>query len=419
MRTALWILWLTLCGCSSSSTVGDERPGADAGSGEDAVVEAMADQSIAEAEADAHDDTPWDAESDAGTIRATLALGAQKSCRRMTNGTLQCWGRNQHGELGLGVTGEGTEKSRPTQVGTDSDWNAVSAGGFHVCATRQSGALFCWGMGSSGQLGDGGTSDRSTPVRVGDASDWEMVAAGGYHTCGLRDNGKLWCWGWNSFGELGTGAKGEGTDEPSPRAIAEGQSFRFVASGDYHSCAIHIDGSLWCWGRSAEGQVGVDAGAEATLPVRVGLATDWTAVRGGQYHTCGLRADGSLWCWGANDKGQCAAGGATVVPTPTRVGTDTYVALSTGQGHTCALRSDDHLVCFGLNESGQLGNGETTNAEVPTEVESSWRSVEAGDWHTCGEKTDGKLYCWGWNYFGQLGTGASSEPVTSPVAVVE
>jgi len=40
-------------------------------------------------------------------------------------------------------------------VGTDSDWDTLSAGDFHACATKRDGSLWCWGRASSGEIGDG------------------------------------------------------------------------------------------------------------------------------------------------------------------------------------------------------------------------------------------------------------------------
>jgi alpha-tubulin suppressor-like RCC1 family protein len=40
----------------------------------------------------------------------------------------------------------------------------------------------------------------------------------------------------------------------------------------------------------------------------VGDTADWIAVSAGQSHTCAIKIDGSLWCWGDNSKGQLGDG---------------------------------------------------------------------------------------------------------------
>ena len=41
-------------------------------------------------------------------------------------------------------------------------------------------------------------------------------ASTGYHTCAVRSGGDLWCWGNNEHGELGDGTTGA---EPQPLEI--------------------------------------------------------------------------------------------------------------------------------------------------------------------------------------------------------
>jgi alpha-tubulin suppressor-like RCC1 family protein len=80
----------------------------------------------------------------------------------------------------------------------------VSAGGYHTCAIKQDGSLWCWGANWSGQLGDGTYTSRNTPVQIM-SSGVSSVALGYAHTCAVRTDGSLWCWGYNEYGQLGDG----------------------------------------------------------------------------------------------------------------------------------------------------------------------------------------------------------------------
>jgi len=42
-----------------------------------------------------------------------------------------------------------------------------------------------------------------SPVRVGTDYDWEFVTASDYHALGIKTDGSLWAWGDNQFGQLG------------------------------------------------------------------------------------------------------------------------------------------------------------------------------------------------------------------------
>jgi predicted Zn-dependent protease len=80
-----------------------------------------------------------------------------------------------------------------------------------------------------------------------------------------------------------------------------------VVVGVQRTCGIHIDGTLWCWGRNQEGQLGDGTMEDRLVPTQVGTDADWVSVALGDFHTCGIRNDGSrktLWCWGVNRNGQ-------------------------------------------------------------------------------------------------------------------
>ena len=95
----------------------------------------------------------------------------------------------------------------------------VGGGGQHTCAVLANGTLLCWGLNSSGELGDGTTTSRTTPgaVLIGvfnlpfggqipiKLTEVVEIAAGALHTCALRADGQPVCWGFNGSGELGDG----------------------------------------------------------------------------------------------------------------------------------------------------------------------------------------------------------------------
>ena len=92
------------------------------------------------------------------------------------DGTLWAWGGNGSGQLGVGA---GRVYDIPTEIGTATDWVAVSCGGRQTCAIKQDGTLWAWGDNRHGQLGLGDARDRIVPTEVGDAADWAAVSCGG------------------------------------------------------------------------------------------------------------------------------------------------------------------------------------------------------------------------------------------------
>ncbi len=141
--------------------------------------------------------------SGASATVQSVAAGGLHTCRILAGGALQCWGLNSYGQIGNGITGNGTVINQLTPVTViSSGVTQVSAGGSHTCAIVN-GALQCWGWNSDGQIGNGTTTNQLTPVTV-ISSGVTQVSAGGYHTCAIV-NGALQCWGWNSYGQIGNG----------------------------------------------------------------------------------------------------------------------------------------------------------------------------------------------------------------------
>src|SRR5207249_711181 len=95
--------------------------------------------------------------------------------------------------------------STPVRVVEITSADAITAGAYHTCALLPDRTVQCWGRNDDGQLGDGTWSSSSTPVRVGGLTGVAAVSGGGHHTCALLRDGTVQCWGQNDFGQLGNG----------------------------------------------------------------------------------------------------------------------------------------------------------------------------------------------------------------------
>ena len=97
-------------------------------------------------------------------------------------------------------------------LGTGRTATAISAGGYHACALLDNGSVKCWGGNGYGQLGidntttmgdDSGEMAQLTGINLGTGRTATAISAGYDHTCALLDNGAVKCWGLNSSGQLG------------------------------------------------------------------------------------------------------------------------------------------------------------------------------------------------------------------------
>lgn len=238
------------------------------------------------------------------------------------------------------------------------------------------------------------------------------------HSCGIRSDGTLWCWGSNANGQLGDGTLIART---YPVRVGTGSDWSFVATGNTHTCATRTDGTLWCWGNNSSGRLGDGTSTQRTTPTRIGTASDWFTVAAGNTHTCAIKTTGTLWCWGANSNYQLGLGDTATRTSPVQVGSvNTWSAVvATSSNSNCARRSDGTLWCWGSNTTGVLGQGNTTTLTALVQVSpgvTTWSELAAGYAHVCATRTDGTLWCWGRNSLGQLGDNSTTQR-TSPTQI--
>ena len=120
-----------------------------------------------------------------------------------TDNTLWAWGYNEFGQLGDGTT---ANNSSPEQIDSSTDWVVVTVGAYHTLGIKSCGTLWAWGYNEFGQLGDGTSgalANKSSPVQIGTSTNWVAVTAGSYHTLGIKSDDTIWSWGKNNYGQLG------------------------------------------------------------------------------------------------------------------------------------------------------------------------------------------------------------------------
>lgn len=217
-----------------------------------------------------------------------VAAGFQHTCA-IRNGGLFCWGRNSEGQLALGNTTNDVNRHPGNLAaviaaitGFETGVIAVSATSHSTCATKGSGALYCWGYNASGQLGLGNTTNTSAPNLINgfDLAVGHIISSVG-HTCAIKTTG-LHCWGYNGFGQLGNNSTVSST-APSATPVSvtlnTGESFVHIAVGgqgdtvsrQLHTCARTNQNRVFCWGHNGSGQIGDNTVVQKTVPTLVAL----------------------------------------------------------------------------------------------------------------------------------------------------
>ena len=332
-----------------------------------------------------------------------VSAGLTTNCAIKDDQTLWCFGDNSLGQAGIGIVSGGEAVIAPAQV--IDTWKSVSVGELHTCGIRADDSLACWGANSQGQLGDTTTTARATPVTVAPGTTWVAVAVGGQFTCALKSDQTAWCWGLNSRGQLGLGTT---TQEPAPKPLGPTQ-WRTITAGLEFACGVQMDGKLRCWGHNQRGELGDNSGSDHTSPVPVGgdQIVDWTEVHAGREHACGLHGDGELACWGSNEHGQLVTDLARSFETGPSAIDGTWVHVATTAHATCAIDRDARLFCAGYGPAGALGDGTGTPLTL-TQRPGTWTHVGAGRNVTCGLQGSA-ISCWGDNALGAIGDGTRND----------
>ncbi|HEY0672863.1 MAG TPA: hypothetical protein VGD27_11375 [Longimicrobiales bacterium] len=148
-----------------------------------------------------------------------ISAGWNHSCGVSPQRIAYCWGENAYGEMGSGwewLAGEPAQPS-PGEVTSYGEimFVQISAGKGFTCGRRDQGTVYCWGKGTHGQLGNGLARNFLTaqwvkggPGRldVFSVDIFQKVDAGSdSHACAAAVDGRVFCWGNGASGQLGNG----------------------------------------------------------------------------------------------------------------------------------------------------------------------------------------------------------------------
>lgn len=313
-----------------------------------------------------------------GVAEVSAASAGAHYCARKTDNSVWCWGWNVDGQVGDGTSGTANQvRATPKEV-SGINATALAMGGRHSCALVLGQNVQCWGRNDLGQLGDNSTELRALPVVVKTSPSTNLgqvtsLGNGSSHSCATRSNGEVWCWGANASYQLGQTTPT--SSSVAIRATSLTGAAR-VAAGESFGCAIASQAAS-CWGNNTYGQLGRGelGGNHATHQLVSGPIA--SSLDAGRHHVCTLGAgpqSGTVACWGRNQSGQLGVGDMTARELPVTVQTpdgsgelDEVIAVSVGAFHTCVVRGG-HPMCWGNNIAFGLGDGTDSNRLRPVAV---------------------------------------------------
>lgn len=386
--------------------------------------------------------------------REHVTGGAYYSCAILAGGT-RCWGGNDGGYLGnraIAVPGD-TALSIP--LSRDPGFVALTANkanniySGNTCGLTAQGAVYCWGLAPSGELGAAALDScapfgqtiacNREPTLVPSSIVFVTIDVGGMggvsgdfysypaRLCGVSVAGDAYCWGENRDGGVGDSTR---VSRSVPTLVAGGHKWIDVTTGMYFSCGITVGGDAYCWGRnqhgSLAGMLGTGDTLSSTVPRRVSGNERYRAIDAGYGSACALTVSGELRCWGVdppNPGGSGTAGfGNSTVPVAPPGAAMSFTNMSVGTAHACAVAFSSQVFCWGRNRGGSLGDGSPTSAPVTfsyslarVKTSVAFAEVGPGILQTCAIAVSLDVYCWGLAARGQLGHGtrpfASSIPV--------
>lgn len=221
----------------------------------------------------------------------------------------------------------------------------------------------------------------------------KSVATGDFHTCVVVVGGTVMCFGRDRDGELGDG--GASGNRTRPLAVPNLRDVEDVAAGSGFSCARLKDGTVRCWGSGAI--LGDDRVVEKVRPTAVSGLSDVVELKAGGLVACARNKTGAVKCWGAD---------AVKSGAPTAGAEE----IAVSGAHACARTLEGKVTCFGEGLAATKG-GKPITLDVAKAT-----ALSTGDSFAC-VVVDAQVRCFGRNDQGELGSAPDKESRNKPTPV--
>ncbi len=231
--------------------------------------------------------------------------GYRRTCGQDLNSKLWCWGYGPSGERGDGSTASGSALPSAVKGLPTGALAQVDVRSRRTCVVTVTGQLWCWGYNANQDVAPGGSSaitiatKRTLPIDVG------FTGGGRYFQCAVAGKSNAGqCWGANSDGQLGAGTLLSPIADPAP-FVGVAVTPLGLSGGRRHLIILGDDGKLYGAGSGNKGALGnglsndeikVVAAKSFPLTYVKAIAFDQT--------TCALGVDGEVYCVGDNNSGQ-------------------------------------------------------------------------------------------------------------------
>lgn len=181
----------------------------------------------------------------------TIVTRAASVCALLVNHDLYCWGDNSSGQLGGGAS---QPRPTPSKVGNLGVVSSVAMGvvtqtgdddkplyKMSTCAVSDQ-KLYCWGYGVTAN------EPVTVPMEITGIPEPKNVAVDVRTVCATTATGAVYCLGNNSYGQVGNGEFSKDTPVSTAAQVHDLIDVRSISMKDSTVCAQKTDLEVLCWG---------------------------------------------------------------------------------------------------------------------------------------------------------------------------